>query len=133
MFENLVFPVAIGAERRLRDATGQGLAVHAGSKLLNHLAVANPAGVGNRGSKGLRFRQEQFMRAAVAEPAVGSPGVPTFSSLAVDATGVIASLVMMTGDALGFGNVGRMRILLVTLVAGVARQARMGALLQLGT
>ena len=71
VLEDLVFAVAIGAQRRLGNALGQRLAVHAGAELFDDFAVAHAAGIGHGGAEGLRFRRQQFVRAAVAQGAIG--------------------------------------------------------------
>src|ERR1019366_6159831 len=72
VFENPVLAVAVGAQRRLGDAARQRLAVHAGPILFGNFVVAHAAGVGNGGAERLRSGRLQFVRAAVAEAAIGS-------------------------------------------------------------
>ena len=50
----------------------------------------------------------------------------------MNAVGVIAGLVRMAVGTLRFGNIGRMRVLVVGVVTRVASQARMGALGEFG-
>ena len=127
---NLVLAVAIGAQRRLRDAARQRLPVHAGPILLRHFAVAHAAGVRHGGAEGLRFGRQQFVRAAVAEGAIGRALIPALARLAVHAEGVIARLVLVASGAHGLGNARGVRILLVGFVTGIARQPRVRALRQ---
>src|SRR5579871_6797127 len=97
MFENGVLAVAVGAKGRLRNATGQGLAMDAGAVLLDYIAVAHCAGVGDSGAKGPGFRSQEFMRASVAQTAIGRAVVTGFARLAVNATRILPSLVLMAG------------------------------------
>lgn len=71
------------------------------------------------------------MRASVAQAAIGSAVIAGFARLPVNATRILPSLVLMAGATDRFGNVGWVRILVVRLVAGVASQAGMSALLEL--
>ena len=107
VLEDLVLAVAIRAQRRLGDAARQRLAVHAGAELLHHLGVAHAAGIGHGGAERLRFRRQQFVRAAVAQRAIRRAFVAALARLPVDALVVIARLVAVAGDAGGFGNVRR--------------------------
>src|SRR5690242_18831839 len=69
----------------------------------------------------------------MAHPTIGRAFIAVLSRLPVNAVGIGASLVLMTGCALRFGDIGGVRIGLVALVAGVAGQAGMGALFELLT
>jgi hypothetical protein len=130
VFDNLVFAVAIGTQRRLGDAVSQRLAVYATAVLLYHVGMAHPASVRNRHPKSLRFGRDQFMGAAVAERAIGRAFVARLARQPVHAAGIIARLVRMAGDALRFGDAGRMRIFFVRVVTGVAGEVFVGALRQ---
>jgi len=131
VFDDLVLAVAIGAERGLGDAGSQRLAVYAGAVLLHYFAMAHAAGIRHGGAESLRLGGQQLMRAAMAQGAIGRTFVAGLARQAVDAAGVVARLVFMAGDALRLGDVGRVRILLVRVVTGVAGQPLVSALLQL--
>ena len=130
MLDDLVFAMAVRTQGRLHNAVGQRLAVHAVAILLHYGGVAHSAGVGNRGAKRLRLGREQFMRRSVTQAAVGRAFVAGLPRLAMHATGVLARLVFVARGADGFGYVGRMGVLLVGFVAGVAGQPRVSALRQ---
>ncbi len=73
---------------------------------------------------------DQFVRAAVAHPAIRAR-LAFFHRLSVHAAVVVRGLVRVTGGADRLRHIGRMRILLVPLVAPLARHVRMGAFGQL--
>ena len=128
VFQNLVLAMAIGAKRRLHNAAGKRLPMYAGSELIYDIAVAHRAGVGDRGAEGLRFRGKQFMRAAVAEGAIGGAFVAALAGLSMGAFGIIGGLRVVAGHAGRFCDVGRMGILIVRFVAGIAGKGGMRAL-----
>ena len=123
--------MAIGAKRRLRDPARQGLAVDAGPVLLDYLAVAHAAGIGDGRAEYLRLGRQQLVGAAVAERAIRRALVSVLAGLAVHAAGVIAGLVLVAGGTNRLGNAGGVGILFVGFVAGVAGQPRVSALFQL--
>ena len=127
---DLVLAVAVGAQRRLRDAARQRLPVHAGPILLGDFAVAHAAGVRHGGAERLRAGRQQFVRASVAQGAIGSALIAVLARLAVHAERVVARLVLMASGAHGLGNARGVRILLVGFVTGIARQPRVRALRQ---
>ena len=128
VLEDFVFAVAICAQWRLGHAARQGLAVHAGAELFDNVGVAHAAGIWDRGAEGLRFRSEQFVRAAVAQGAIGRTLIAALTGLAVDALIVIAGLICVAGEAGGLRNIGGVRNFFVRLVAGVAREICVRAL-----
>ena len=129
--EDRVLAVAIGAQRRLRNAVGESLAVDAGAILLHHLGVAHVAGIGNRGAECLRLRTQQLVRAAVAEGAIGRAGVALLDGLAVHALFVIRGLIRVAAGAGRLGHAFRMGVLVVLDVAGSARHRGVRALCHL--
>jgi hypothetical protein len=72
------------------------------------------------------------MGAAVAYAAIRRGRIALRKFLAVHALGVFARLFLVAGGAGRFGGAGRVRIFLVTVVAGVAGQGRVSALGEFG-
>src|SRR5215469_1614183 len=70
------------------------------------------------------------MRAAMAHPAIGSAFISVLAGLAVDSTGILPSLVHMTGGTDRFRHIGRMGIGFVTLMASLTGQPCVRAFLQ---
>jgi len=101
--DDLVFAVAIRAQRRLDHAARQGLPVHAGPVLLRHFGVAHATGIRNRGTKRLGLGRQQLVGGAMAEGAIRGALVALFPGLAVHAEGVITGLLRV---ALGAGGLG---------------------------
>ena len=133
--ENLVRAVAVGADRGLLRAGGNGMSVdtllvrchHLGalSAVLHYkfLAVARAAGRGNVGMMHARLRiagRQQLMRAAVAIDAGGRLAVASLDGLAVEAAIVRSLLVRVAGGACDFQRRSFVR---GTLDVGVAVHA----------
>jgi hypothetical protein len=90
-------------------------------KVLLNLAVAHSAGLRHSLAEFHRRGPREFVSGAVAGGAIGSGGVSLPDLLAVYAEGVLASLSFVAGRALRFGQVLRMRQVLVFDVALLAR------------
>jgi hypothetical protein len=124
--QNLVFAVAIVANRRLGDTPGESLAMYAGAVLVDDFAVAHAAGVRHCHAERLRLGGQEFVGAAMAQGAIRRAFIPVLARLAVDAEGVVAGLVLVAGNTLRLGDVGRM---VVGFVASIARQPGVGTFL----
>ena len=131
VFDDLMFAVAVGAQRRLRDAIGKRLAVNAGAVLLHHFAVAHTAGIRYSHAERLRFGRLHLMGAPVAQGAIRGAVVTGLAGQPVNAFIVVPRLIGMAVDALRFGDVRRVGILLVGVVTGIAGEVFVSALRQL--
>ena len=80
--------------------------------------------------KRLRLGGQQLVRAAVAQGAIGRAFVAALRAMAVHAAGVVAGLVLWQVTHCGLGILAGCGILLVRVVAGVAGQPLVSALLQ---
>ena len=131
VLQDVVLAVAIGAQRSLGDTLRQGLPVNTRPVLIHDIAMAQPASIDDRRAKRRRFRRQQLVRASVTHAAIGRAFITVLARLPMDAIGVFVGLVLMARNALGLGNVIRMRERFVAFVAGVAGQPGMRALLEL--
>ena len=127
-----VLAVTIGAQRHLRYPVGKSFAMNAAQVLFGNLCVAHAAGIRHGGAKRLRPGLLHLMGAAVAYAAIRRGRIALRKFLAVHAFGVFARLFLVARGAGRFGGAGRVRIFLVTVVAGVAGQGRVSALGEFG-
>ena len=130
MFDDFVFPVAVRAQRRLRDTARHSLPVHTGLVLLGLAGVAHGAGIGRRGAESLTFGLQKLVGAAVAQGAIGRSGVAALGGEAVSSAGVGFRLIDVAVGAGRLGKALRMGDLVVTFVAGVASQSSVRAFLE---
>jgi hypothetical protein len=131
VFEDAMFAMAIGTQRSVGDASREGAAMYTLPELVDDLRMAHTAGIRYRRSKRLGLGRQQFMRTTMAHAAIGGAVVAVFSGLSVDAAGIVASLIHVARGALWLGHIGGMRIFLMVVVTGFARQPRVRAFLQL--
>jgi len=76
VFENPVLAVAVGAQRRLRDAARQRLPMHAGSILPAISLWHMPQVSGTAARNACELGDSSFVRASVAHATVGAPSFP---------------------------------------------------------
>src|SRR5579871_5139701 len=112
--------VTIGADRRLSDPLGEGLAVHTAVVLGLDIAVAHTTGIRDLGAELGRFGTQQLVRGSMADGAIGSGAIAALGGLAMHAAVVIGLLALMALAARGLRDIGRMGILVVLHVAGGA-------------
>ncbi len=127
-FDDVVLAVAVGTQRGLRDSARHGLPMYARPVLFGHFGVAHAAGVRHGGTKRLGLGVQQLVRAPMAQRAIRRAFVAVLPRLAVDADGVIASLVGVASGADGLGDARRVGGRVVPVVAGVAGDPGVSAL-----
>ena len=121
-----VFPVAIRADRRLRDPLLQSFAMHAQEKLLGNLGVAHTASLGHLLAERLGVGRGQLVGASVADGAIRGSGVSSFQRQSVYALGMLPHLGGVAPAASGFRDAFRVGVHVMIQVARGARDRCMG-------
>ena len=126
-----VLPVAIRADRRLRDPLLQGFAMHAQEILLGNPGMAHTAGLWHLLAERLGVGGGQLVGASVADGAIRGSGVSLFQRQSVYALSMLTHLGGVAPAASGFRDAFRMGVHVMLQVAGGARDRCVGGGLQL--
>ena len=119
--------MAIGADGRLRNPFGEGLAVNAGAELIGDIAVAHAAGIGHLLAELGGLGTQQLMGGAVTNAAIRRGAVSAFGGLAMDAAIVVGLLSLVALAASRLRHVCRMGIFIMLHMTGGAGHGGMGA------
>lgn len=118
--EDIVLAVAIGADGRFAETLCDRFSMDRLFKLLLDFVMAHAAGLRNGLLKFGCTCLGEFVRRAVAGIATGRARVTFLQFLAVDAGGVAAHLIRVTGNARGLRRIGSMWIFVMLDVTGGA-------------